>query len=57
MADLVSDWGIYYDPDPKETIVDEDKLLLELYDEFGDLERIEEKNISKWLLRFKMKSD
>ena len=55
---MVSDWGIYYDPDPLETIIDDDKQLIEIYREVGDLEGGEDhRNISKWLLRFRMNSD
>jgi len=27
----VADWGIYFDPDPKKTIIDEDSEMLDLH--------------------------
>ena len=59
LASLVSDWGIYYDPEPMETIIQEDKDLIELWQEVGDLNEDDGRsaNISKWLLRFKMGAD
>lgn len=33
LSHLISDWGIYYDPDPNTTIIQEDKALVELYQE------------------------
>jgi hypothetical protein len=27
----VSDWGIYYDPDPTATVIESDKECIELY--------------------------
>jgi len=53
----VSEWGIYYDPDPLETVIQEDKDLIELYREVEELQEGDERNIAKWLLRFKMSSD
>ena len=57
LSHLVSDWGIYYDPDPMETIIQDDKQLIDIYRQVGELQEVEEQNISKWLLRFKMKND
>jgi len=37
MANLVSEWGIFYDPDPLETVIAEDKELIQLYRETEDL--------------------
>lgn len=31
LSHLISDWGIYYDPDPTTTIIQEDKKLIDLY--------------------------
>ena len=57
LSHLVNDWGIYYDPDPMETIIQEDKDLLEVFRDCGDITATDETNISKWVLRFKMNSD
>jgi len=53
----VSDWGIYYDPKPTETIIQDDKQLLEIYREVEELQDNVDRTISKWLLRFRMNSD
>lgn len=53
----MSDWGIYYDPNPLETIIQDDKQLIEIYRDVGDLQSGSERSISKWLLRFRMNSD
>jgi len=57
LSHLVNEWGIYYDPDPLETIIQDDKQLIKLYLEVEELQAGDERNISKWLLRFKMNSD
>jgi hypothetical protein len=31
LSHLISDWGVYYDPDPNTTIIEEDKALINLY--------------------------
>ena len=31
LSHIVSDWGIYFDPDPKSTIIEADKELIDLY--------------------------
>ena len=57
LSHLVSDWGIYYDADPLETIIQEDKPLIELWRETEDLQQNTERKISKWLLRFRMNTE
>ena len=57
LSNLVSEWGIYYDPDPTSTIIEEDRELLELYLETEELQENGNEDVSKWLLRFKMNSD
>ena len=37
LSHLVSDWGIYYDPDPMETIIQDDKQLIDIYRQVGEL--------------------
>jgi hypothetical protein len=44
LQSIVNDWGIYYDPDVKDTIIDEDKELVELYQDFIDVEGMEDVN-------------
>jgi len=36
---LVSEWGIYYDPNPTETIISEDQDLIELWHETEELQQ------------------
>ena len=31
LSHIVSDWGIYYDPDPRTTVIEADKECLEVY--------------------------
>ena len=65
LASLVSDWGIYYDPDPNTTIIREDKELIELYKEVEELngygeqggDIADEAELSRWVLRFKIDND
>lgn len=53
---LVADWGIYYDPDPKNTIVKADQDLLDLNFD-SNLQMMEnDRQISKWILRFAIDS-
>ena len=61
MSNLVSDWGIYYDPQPDQTIIKDDEELIEIYREAGDIKAADQEDdhrkVSKWLLRFRMNSD
>lgn len=61
LSHIVADWGIYFDPDPKETIIEADRGLMELRS-FTNLDQDEqhlnsELNISKWVLRFAISTD
>lgn len=61
LSHLVSDWGIYYDPNPVETIIKDDQELIQIWREAGDLmeeaENDADSRLSKWVLRFKMNND
>jgi DNA-directed RNA polymerase II subunit RPB1 len=52
LSHLISDWGVYYDPDPTTTIIDEDKALVELYQETKEVQS--DRDPSRWLIRFKI---
>jgi len=57
---LVSDWGIYYDPNPKQTIIGADEQVLEYYNDVMEMNREDEKDdddLSPWVLRFKISDD
>ena len=57
---MVNDWGIYYDPDPNDTIIKDDQELLEIHRYVEDVDENknnQERDISRWVLRFKMNSD
>ena len=53
LADLVDRSQIFYDPDPKTTIISEDTQLVDLYNEVTVASEIEGIN-SPWLLRFEL---
>lgn len=53
MSDLVDRSQIFYDPDPKTTIIAEDLQLVELYNEVTVASEIESIN-TPWLLRFEL---
>jgi DNA-directed RNA polymerase beta' subunit len=51
LKDIVQKSAIYYDPHERETIIEEDRELIEFYNLFEGLEPEEKKSPSKWLLR------
>ena len=51
LKDIVQKSAIYYDPHEGETVIAEDRELLEFYNMFEALEPAERKSQSKWLLR------
>ena len=55
LSHLISDWGVYYDPDPTTTIIEEDKGLVELYQETKEFQS--DRDPSRWLIRFKIDSE
>ena len=63
LGHIVSDWGIYFDPDPTETIIEADRDLLELNERMKLLEdddnKVDEQDmpLSKWVLRFAISDD
>lgn len=58
LGHLVSSWGIYYDPDPKKTIITEDIDLIQHRAECDDSEEDDvQDNRSAWVLRYKIDRD
>jgi len=60
LSHIVAEWGIYFDPDPKTTIIEADKELLELHqmtDALADQGVTDEQNVCKWVLRFVISTD
>lgn len=53
LADLIDRSQIFYDPNPKTTIIQEDLQLVELYNEVTAPSEIESIN-SPWLMRFEL---
>jgi DNA-directed RNA polymerase beta' subunit len=52
LRDLVKTSAIYYDPEVDgKTTLEEDKELLDFYDAFTDMESMDRKDLSKWVLR------
>ena len=54
LSNIISDWGIYYDPDPENTIIKEDEELIEIFNEFREDKQNE---VGPWVLRFKIDDD
>ena len=55
LSQIVAEWGIYFDPDPQSTIIEQDKELLEFLKDQDMLQQHDqegEKVICKWVLRF-----
>ncbi|EPZ33421.1 RNA polymerase Rpb1 1 domain-containing protein [Rozella allomycis CSF55] len=50
---IVSNSSIYYDPDPENTIIEEDLEFVQAYYELPD-EDFDPKKLSRWLLRFEL---
>ena len=57
MSHIVSDWGIYYDPDPKSTIIKDDEQVIEMYNVICELDGEPAAKVSPWMLRFKIDDD
>jgi len=59
LSHLVSDWGIYYDPNPKETIIGADEQVLEYYNDVQEMneDAKDDDDLSPWVLRFKISDD
>jgi DNA-directed RNA polymerase II subunit RPB1 len=56
LSDIIKSSAIYYDPDPKNTIVKDDVNLLNLYYDIG-FDINENPKESPWLLRFELDND
>jgi DNA-directed RNA polymerase II subunit RPB1 len=57
---IVAEWGIYFDPDPRNTIIEEDRELLDLHYMTADVQdqnQLDEQDICKWVLRFVISND
>ena len=58
LSHIVSDWGIYYDPDPNETVIESDKECIELYQNTREQPlAYEDQRASRWVLRFSISDD
>jgi phage tail tape-measure protein len=60
LGHIVDDWGIYFDPDPKKTIIEEDHELIDyelMMRELKDDQENNEAELTKWVLRFAISSD
>ena len=58
LSHVVTQSAIYYDPDPERTVVPDDEMLVQLYNDVqvdGDLES--KSAVSPWLLRFELDRD
>ena len=56
LSHIISDWGIYYDPDPEMTIIKEDDELIEIHNTIKDDEQ-KGGEPGPWVLRFKIDDD
>ena len=57
LSHIVSDWGIYYDPNPRDTILKEDLDVIEMNNIVAELNGEGEGKRSPWMLRFKIDDD
>ena len=55
LSHVVSSASIIYDPDPRHTIIDEDKIFVEIAYDLEDDDEL--KKLSPWVLRFKLNPD
>lgn len=55
---VISQTGIYYDPDPERTLISADTALVQLYNDVPVLEeQVTNQKPSPWLLRFELDAD
>lgn len=54
LSHLINEWGIYYDPDPEETVIEKDKELIAFYADAGQINAEGEQRPNPWLLRFEV---
>jgi DNA-directed RNA polymerase II subunit RPB1 len=58
LSHVIKSTAIYYDPDPKTTIVKDDEALLALYNDVPDIQMIDSSiKQSPWLLRMEMDNE
>lgn len=58
LSHVVSESGIYYDPDPERTLISADAALVQLYNEVPVLEdQAAQQKPSPWVLRFELDPD
>jgi len=48
---LVQDWQLFYDPDPKKTIIKADEDLVALYNDLGSASEEESDKFNSWVIR------
>ena len=56
LSHIVASSAIYYDPDPKHTIIKSDEDLLRFHFE-TDLDETDTSSLSPWLIRFEVDKD
>ena len=54
LKDLVTSSSIYYDPNDKNTNIEDDDVFMDVYKVFNEIEPIEEENDNKWVLRLEL---
>ena len=57
LGHVVKSSAIYYDPDPKNTIVKDDEALIALYQDVPLIDDTSSQKTSPWLLRFELDND
>lgn len=57
LSHVVNSSGIYYDPDPERTVIPEDEMLVQLYNDVQADDVAAKGAQSPWLLRFELDRD
>ena len=54
---VVSQSGIYYDPNPEKTVISEDQSLVQIYNDVAELDEDMKEEVSPWLMRLELDKD
>ena len=54
---VVSQSGIYYDPNPEKTVIGEDQSLVQIYNDVAELDEDMKEEVSPWLMRLELDKD
>ena len=57
LSHVVNQSGIYYDPDPQKTVIPDDEMLVQLYNDVQADDMATKGAQSPWLLRFELDRD